>query len=277
MNAFSPFTMVFAGCSDVGRQRSRNEDSFQIKAEAGLAVVCDGMGGHAGGDLASRTAAAMVVDVVADTDVTMPTRRPIDDADLTLSGPMALDPTMLAAISLIRHAVQEANFKLVSLNRERGFADGRGMGTTLVGLWQVEGTDRLITFHAGDSRLYRLRDGALTQMTRDHSLYQVWVDSGSKGPAPQRNIIVRALGTAEQAEPDVAVHGVQPGDVYLLCTDGLSGLVEDREIADILARTRGELDGGAKALIQLANDRGGHDNITVVLAYLRPSAERSAR
>lgn len=263
--------MSSSGLSDVGRQRSRNEDSFAVHDAAGLAVVCDGMGGHAGGDIASRTAADTLLAVIADTDSTMPpppsAAAAPEDADRTLSGPLPGDPTLQAAVALVRHAVQEANRRLVVLNRERGYGEGRGMGTTVAGFWRVDGSNRLVVFHAGDSRLYRLRDHVLLPLTRDHSLYQVWLDNGSRGPAPQKNIIVRALGTVEQAEPDLAVHTVLEDDVYLLCTDGLTGLLDDREIESVLDEVRtGSLDRAVRRLVDLANERGGNDNVTVVAA-----------
>lgn len=266
MPSTKPLIMTAAGVTDLGRQRSRNEDSYALSIEAGLAVVCDGMGGHAGGDVASRTAAAIIVNVIADGDGTMPppVRGNADDADRTLSGPAATDPLAQAAASLVRHAVVQANARLITMNQERGYPDGRGMGTTVVGLWRVEGTDTIVVFHAGDSRLYRLRAGTLVQLTRDHSLYQVWLDGGGQGQAPQRNIIVRALGTSANTEPDVAVHTVAAGDLYLLCTDGLTGLIEDQELAGMLAAD-GDLDPAARQLIALANERGGNDNITVIL------------
>lgn len=269
--------MSSSGLSDVGRQRSRNEDSFAVHDAAGLAVVCDGMGGHAGGDIASRTAAAALVSVIVDADSTMPpppvqTAAP-DDADRTLSGPLPSDPTVQAAIALVRHAVQEANGRVFALNRERGYSEGRGMGTTVVGFWRVEGSNRLVVFHAGDSRLYRLRDRVLLPLTRDHSLYQVWLDNGSNGPPPQKNIIVRALGTAELAEPDLAVHTVFEDDIYLLCTDGLTGLLDDREIEGVLVEAgKGPLEHAARRLVDLANDHGGNDNVTVVVARFGPPA-----
>ncbi|PWC30977.1 PP2C family serine/threonine-protein phosphatase [Azospirillum sp. TSO22-1] len=258
--------MATAGRTDVGRTRSRNEDSFGISEDAGVALVCDGMGGHAGGDVASRTAAEAIIDFVSEFQGTSVAPAKIGPTGQTDGVPVA-DVGVGSAVSVVRSAVQLANQRLLELNRERGFPDGRGMGTTVVGLRRVEPGDRLVAFHAGDSRLYRLRDGELRQLTRDHSLYQHWLDQGGRGPAPQRNIILRALGTMPDVDPEIGVHAVRPGDLFLLCSDGLTGMLPDDSIAVILrAVPSRSLDEACERLIALANERGGHDNITVVLA-----------
>lgn len=259
--------MIASGQTDVGRVRSRNEDFFHLDTARGLAVICDGMGGHAGGDIASRTAVEVVAAVIASRD----------HADGAASGghadggrapsPAEEDRAAAEAAMTVRSAVVAANRRINALNRQRGFAEGRGMGTTLVGLWRVPGTGRIAVFHAGDSRLYRLRDGALRPLTRDHSLYQLWLDNGRRGQAPQRNIIVRALGTGEQVEPDIAIHDLQPDDLYLLCSDGLTGIVPEGLIQRFLTQQPPPIAEDACArLIDLANGAGGPDNITLILA-----------
>lgn len=259
--------MISAGLTDVGRARKRNEDCYDISNEIGLAVVCDGMGGHAGGDVASRTAAETIVDFVYEYEPSSFVE--VDDSadsERTQAGPMAVEPAVQSAVQTIRAAVHLANRKLVQMNQERGYPDGRGMGTTVVGLWRVEGSDKLVAFHAGDSRLYRLRRGELRQLTRDHSLYQIWLDNGQRGQAPHKNIIVRALGTSENVEPEISVHIIDPSDIYLLCSDGLTGMVNDGSLAEILVQGGADLESSAARLVGMANDMGGHDNITVVLA-----------
>ncbi|CAO3374787.1 PP2C family protein-serine/threonine phosphatase [Azospirillum argentinense] len=263
--------MIAAGQTDVGRVRSRNEDSFHLDPARGLAVICDGMGGHAGGDIASRTAVEVVAAVLASQD----------QAGGAVSGGVGRTPSPAEedraadeAATTVRSAVVAANRRINALNRQRGFAEGRGMGTTLVGLWRVPGTGRVVVFHAGDSRLYRLRDGELRLLTRDHSLYQVWLDNGRRGQAPQRNIIVRALGTGEQVEPDIAIHDLRPDDLYLLCSDGLTGIVPEGVIQRMLIEQPPPAAEDACArLIALANGAGGPDNITLILArfVLRPA------
>ena len=270
--------LEFAGVSDVGRSRSRNEDSFDISREAGLALVCDGMGGHAGGDIASKTEVETIVDFIYEfePEAGVDDEDEIDEADVTVAEkpggervtPRAESADTGRAIATIRAAVQLANRRLINLNHQRGFPEGRGMGTTVVGLWLVSGTDKVVVFHAGDSRLYRLRGGELRQLTRDHSLYQAWLDSGAHGQPPHRNIIVRALGTMTDVEPEVSLQPALEGDLFLLCSDGLSGMIPDDLISQLLGQG-GELEAMSKRLVALANEKGGHDNITVVLARCR--------
>lgn len=263
--------MLIAGRTDVGRTRSRNEDCFGISAEAATALVCDGMGGHAGGDIASRTATDAIIDFIA--EFQGPAIAPaITPAERTRVGG-AIDAAVGNTMSVVRSAVQLANQRLLDVNRERGLPDGRGMGTTVVGLCRVAGLNRVVAFHAGDSRLYRLRDGELRQLTRDHSLYQHWLDQGGRGPAPQRNIILRALGTTVDLDPEVATHAVQAGDLFLLCSDGLTGMLPDEGIATILgAAATDDLDDVCERLVAIANERGGYDNITVVLVRFTDAA-----
>lgn len=273
---YSAFQMIAAGRTDVGRTRSRNEDSFHLNQDAGLAVVCDGMGGHAGGDIASRTAVEVIADFIQEFNPAEATKAgaiaPPDD-DCTLSESHSVEPAVQNAVSVVRSAVQLANRRIHALNVERGFAEGRGMGTTVVGLWRIPGTGKLVAFHAGDSRLYRLRDGELRQVTRDHSLYQLWLDNGRRGTAPQRNIIVRALGTGEHVDPDITVLSILPDDLFLLCSDGLNGMVPDAALTRILSREpRPGPEESCIRLIDTANQAGGHDNITTIVSWFAPRA-----
>lgn len=259
--------MISAGLTDVGRVRKRNEDCFDVSDEIAMAVVCDGMGGHAGGDVASRTAAETIVDFVYEYDPSgFADAGGAGDDERTQAGPTAVEPAVQNAVQTVRAAVHMANRKLVQMNQERGYPDGRGMGTTVVGFWRIEGTDKLAAFHAGDSRLYRMRRGELRQLTRDHSLYQIWLDNGRRGQPPHKNIIVRALGTSENVEPEISIHIIDPSDVYLLCSDGLTGLVGDGALAETLLQGGTDLESSCARLVGMANDLGGHDNITVVLA-----------
>ncbi|MGF7178001.1 PP2C family protein-serine/threonine phosphatase [Azospirillum doebereinerae] len=269
------FTLTAAGQTDVGRTRSRNEDNFHADAAGRFAVVCDGMGGHAGGDVASRTAVETIVGLLD--DATLIESRPGfsayigDDPEKTLTDPVEGEAAVQHALSVARRAVQAANERIHALNRQRGFAEGRGMGTTTVGFWRLPGGNRIVAFHTGDSRLYRLRDGELRVLTRDHSLYQIWLDNGGRGTPPQRNIIVRALGTGEEVEPEVALHALLPDDVLLLCSDGLNGMLPDATIARIL-REETDCARACTTLIEAANTAGGQDNVTVVVARFGRSA-----
>lgn len=233
----------YAWRTDIGRVRARNEDSVAVDAAAGLLVVADGMGGHNAGDVASR----MAVDGV-----------------LAAMQRDAADEEPQRLLAALRHA-NDAIYDAAGEDYERS-----GMGTTVVAAW-LRPTG-VLAAHVGDSRLYRLRGGAIEPLTRDHTQVQDLVDRGILTPAQarvsgRRNMLSRALGTYREVEIDCAAHPCAPGDVYLLCSDGLTNMVEDGEIAEIVSTTP-SLAAAADRLVTLANERGGRDNITVALARL---------
>jgi PPM family protein phosphatase len=229
-----------AGFTDPGRKRRRNEDSFVI--DPPLFAVADGMGGAQAGEVASRLAAAAF--------------REFHDVD-------DLDPEeRLAAI------IQEANRRIYE--RAAGDAQVSGMGTTITAA--LVGGDALVIGHVGDSRAYRLRSGRFEQLTDDHSLVADLVRSGRLTPEeadahPQRSVITRALGTDREVDVDTFVVPVEAGDLFLLCSDGLTTMIEDDGIRDLLSATR-DLEQAGKGLVKAANKAGGEDNITVVLFRL---------
>ncbi|HEY7004024.1 MAG TPA: Stp1/IreP family PP2C-type Ser/Thr phosphatase [Gaiellaceae bacterium] len=229
-----------AGLTHPGRKRRRNEDSYVI--EPPLFAVADGMGGAQAGEVASRLAAAAF--------------REFHDAD-------ALGPAeRLAAI------IQEANRRIYE--RASDDAQVSGMGTTITAALVSE--DGLVIGHVGDSRAYRLRDGRFEQLTDDHSLVADLVRSGRLTPEeadmhPQRSVITRALGTDAQVDVDTFAVAVWSGDLYLLCSDGLTTMVGDDEIRRVLEGAR-DLEQAGKGLVKAANRAGGEDNITVVLFRL---------
>ncbi|NLT05291.1 MAG: Stp1/IreP family PP2C-type Ser/Thr phosphatase [Solirubrobacterales bacterium] len=228
-----------AGLTDVGRQREANEDNL-VLAEPVFAVA-DGMGGARAGEVASRVAAETFRDA----------RDPAETPE-----------RQLAAV------VRAANRRIYDLAQSD--ESRRGMGTTLTAT-MVAG-DAVSIGHVGDSRAYRLRDGDLAQLTQDHSLVAELERSGQLTPEaaehhPQRSIITRALGPEPDVEVDTHTHPARDGDVYLLCSDGLTGMVSDGEVATIL-RGAPTLEAAAEALIRAANQSGGRDNITVVLFRL---------
>lgn len=234
------FTIRAVGRTDVGRQRTANEDAMLVDDALGLYLVCDGMGGHASGQVASELAVRTVAQALRSEDQLM-------------DG--GADP-LVGALLAANRAVHE---------RAQADPSCHNMGTTAVGV-RVE-DDLLHVCHCGDSRLYLLRDGKLSQMTRDHSLVNLYKDKpelqGQMGPAAS-NVIVRAIGLEEKVEIDHRVIALEDGDVFLLCCDGLTDLVEDWMIREIL--TSGEsLEAMSENLIRAANLNGGTDNITVVL------------
>lgn len=229
---------VASGLTDVGRERDHNEDTFLVDEALGLFLVADGMGGHRAGEVASALARDTVHEYVK-------------------SGSGA------ARSDMLDQAIRRANQRVVregNSNRSQ-----KGMGTTIVAL--VTDGDALVIAHAGDSRCYRFRDGALQRMTRDHSLIE---ELGGDDPAVMAalasysNVITRALGTAPDTAPDVRRESVKAGDMFLLCSDGLCGPVDDAALQRLLAEG-GSLDDQCKRLIAEANERGGPDNISVVL------------
>jgi protein phosphatase len=238
-------TVRFHSRTDPGRVRPGNEDAFLADGEAGLFAVADGMGGHAAGEVASRLA----IEALPGLHEAGPAR-----PDTPADGRKWL----ASLVARANRAVYEA---------ARSNPDQRGMGTTLTVLYIRPPVACFA--HVGDSRLYRFRDGRLQQLTRDHTWVQEQVDAGLLSPSqaqvhPHRSMLTRAIGIAEDVAVDSGDVDVEPGDVFLLASDGLSSMLSDEEIAGVLARD-GALDAMADALIEAANARGGYDNITVVL------------
>jgi serine/threonine protein phosphatase PrpC len=234
-----------AGKTDAGRKRRRNEDAFVL--DPPLFVVADGMGGAQAGEVASRLAAAAF--------------REFHDAD-------ELEPE-----ERVTAIVQEANRRIYE--RARSDAQVSGMGTTITAAL-LTGSNVALG-HVGDSRAYRLREGALEQLTEDHSLVADLVRSGRLTPEeadthPQRSVITRALGTDPEVDVDTFTVPAEPGDVFMLCSDGLTTMVEDEEIISTIARSP-TLEEATKALVKAANRAGGEDNVTVILFSLSGDAE----
>lgn len=226
-----------AGLTNTGHKRRRNEDSFVCRAP--LFAVADGMGGAQAGEVASRLAAAAVGEAAADS-----------------SGEVA-----------VADLVAEANRRVWQLSTQD--MSHSGMGTTItIALADLAGGT--IAFgHVGDSRAYRIRDGALDQLTEDHSLVAELVRRGRLSPEeaeahPQRSVITRALGTDPEVEVDLFTVEALPGDLFLLCSDGLTTMVSDEEILSLAEESPGDLDAAVRALVNAANAAGGEDNITVV-------------
>lgn len=242
-----------AGSTDVGRVRESNEDSHFVDLRRGIFLVADGMGGHAAGEVASAIASSTVGESMA---VAM------DDGHR--------DNQLMARL---KHAFATAQERIDECCAE----DPRtqGMGTTLTALVLTpDGTYRL--GHIGDSRAYRMRNARLEQLTRDHTWVQREVDAGRVSPAEARrhklaHVITRVLGAGSHDEPDLLSGTVQPGDLLLLATDGLCGMLGDDEIAAQLdPGLRRSLSHRVDALIAAANERGGTDNVTVILVEVLP-------
>jgi len=250
------------GISDVGRVREGNEDSIAWDARLGLIMLADGMGGHNAGEVASALAVETIKTALQ--DVLAPEIQAADIIDYH---------------DAVREAVVFANQEIHEQAQMK--TECAGMGTTVVmGLFRH---DSVILAHVGDSRIYRFREGELTRMTSDHSLVQEMVDSGylSQEEAQQsasKNLITRALGIAPDVEVDVNQIPVQRDDIFLMCSDGLSDLVNDQEISQVIGDAGMDMQMATQELVNLANERGGTDNISVILVSMTEafSDERGA-
>jgi len=241
------------GLTDPGRVRSHNEDCFEIDPERELFVVADGMGGHSHGEVASKMAVQAIKEFV---------RRTESEDD---TWPFAYDSRLARHANVLKAAVRLAHDQVLAAIRDDGSL--HGMGTTVVGCLMHNGTAALA--HVGDSRAYRLRDGHLELLTQDHTWVNEQVVAGflSREQArdhPLKNVVTRALGGEAQVAVDVREVELEPGDLLLLCSDGLTTMLEDSEIEQALLAAD-EVECACEELIEEANARGGHDNVTVVL------------
>jgi serine/threonine protein phosphatase PrpC len=243
----------FAGETNVGMKRAHNEDSFFLPESERLAIVADGMGGHASGEVASRMAVETIAGFFRATQ---------DEQQLTW--PFKMDRGHRYDVNRMVTAIKLANLKI----HEQAQKDPNchGMGTTVVATLFSDGA--LIVGHVGDSRLYRRRDGRFEQITEDHSLLNDYIkikhlSAEEIANFPHKNVIVRALGMKDSVQVDVHIDNPRLGDIYVLCSDGLSGMVKDQEISDMVVSER-DLDVLCGRLITAANKNGGLDNITVV-------------
>lgn len=238
-------------------QRDHNEDTFAVLSEYALFLVADGMGGHRAGDVASRLASESISEFfqrTAGEEVTWPFHF---DSSLSES-----ENRLLTAIRLANRQIYERSLKSQDL---------RGMGTTVVGALFNAELRKMYVGHVGDSRAYVVRDGKISQLTRDHSLLNDYLkvmpdlseDQRSELP---KNVITRALGMQDSVEVDLLAHDTRVGDTFVLCSDGLSGMISDAEILQVAQN--GDLASACRKLTALANEHGGEDNITAVLVRI---------
>lgn len=253
------------GLTDVGLVRESNEDNFLIDPAACLVAVADGMGGHDGGEIAARLALEAVRAALVKALATPAPACPADghDPDATWQD------EHMPAIVAVHEAVDAANATVHDANVRAGHPEGAGMGTTLTGFWQSRAGGPLVVFHVGDSRLYRWRDGELTVLTRDQTMYQQALEAGIADDLPPRNLLLQAIGPTATVTPDVQVCAPHGGDLYLLCSDGLYGNTPHAAIGQLLAGAHAQaLDRCCADLIELAKAHGSRDNITAVLALV---------
>ena len=241
-------TLEYFSATDTGRARSNNEDSVALDAASALAVLADGMGGYNAGEVASSMATGFIKTELG---------RWLQEA-----GANAADSEVRRAMDICVDNANRAIFNAANANPQYA-----GMGTTLV-VALFRGT-RVLIGHVGDSRAYRLRGGRLMQMTRDHSLLQEQIDAGLITPeqasfSSNKNLVTRAVGVEDTVLLEIHQHEVHPGDLYLLCSDGLSDMLDDETLSQLL-QGYDELEEAGNALIAAANEAGGKDNIAVIL------------
>jgi len=240
--------------TDPGMVRSNNEDSVASLAEKGLAVLADGMGGYNAGEVASG---------MATTVLTTELRQLLEE-----HAPHELDPQSgkKAAQKMLQEQVAKVNTSIYQAAQSQ--PQYAGMGTTLVVVLFYD--NKMMAAHIGDSRLYRMRGDEFSQVTKDHSLLQEQIDAGmlTKEQAKHssnKNLVTRALGIDPAVEPEIHEYDTLPGDIYLLCSDGLSDMVSDDDIGMALQALGANLELAAQQLVQMANDNGGRDNVSVIL------------
>jgi serine/threonine protein phosphatase PrpC len=249
--------LSYSARTDVGMIRSGNEDCFDVDVNStrGIFIVADGMGGHAAGEVASEMAVSIVK------------REMTDVADTSGS---QLSKVLAEALRHANRAIHDRTITEV---------DKQGMGTTASVLVLTE--SRYVIGQVGDSRVYLLRDGGLKQLTKDHSYVQEQVDLGNLTPEqaryhPYSNVITRCVGASPEVEPDLYTGDARRGDVFLIASDGLTGMVDDRRLAQLLM-SRAEPDRKVQALISEANGRGGLDNITAIVVHVEDVDEQPER
>ncbi|MEZ4703644.1 MAG: Stp1/IreP family PP2C-type Ser/Thr phosphatase [Bdellovibrionota bacterium] len=251
--------IISCGITDIGRKRQRNEDSYLVNDKLGLYIVADGMGGHAGGEFASKIAVTTVEEIIRGVDRTksnVPDQTYLDSPeDEQIDGEeqeRLRDAIARAGNMIVRRAIEEPELK--------------GMGTTSTVMLIRDGNAYFA--HVGDSRAYCIREGQIIQITEDHSLVHEQLKSGliteEEAKTHQlKNIITRSVGVQEEVEVDTIVWKIMQGDFYVMCSDGLSNMVDDQEILSIVKEDNLEL--SARDLVDTANQRGGEDNITLIL------------
>ena len=245
------------GFTDTGKVRRNNEDYIGYDSELGLSVLADGMGGHLGGEIASSLSVNTIIESLQQNLPAINNAQADSNAGVTQES------------ICVQDAIEQANDLIY--RKSRSDPALRGMGTTIVVLLLFD--NRLSLAHIGDSRCYRLRDNQFDQITKDHSLIQELIDRGFYTPdearkSLNRNLVTKALGIDPSITPDVQEELVMKNDIYLLCSDGLSDLVEDEDISLTISQFSDNLEEAAKQLITKANQNGGKDNISVILCRI---------
>lgn len=246
-------------CTDPGQVREHNEDYLASDESLGLAVLADGMGGYQAGEVASEIAVKTIMEQLYVPPKTLPrVKRPANHSYHSTT--VLLEQAVLKANQVIYEAAEQQSHY-------------RGMGTTIVAAWFHN--DFMSVAHVGDSRLYRLRGNEFRPITKDHSVNQELIDCGIYTPeqakfSPNKNLVTRALGVGKKVNVEIQEYSILADDIYLLCSDGLNDMLDDDDMYTILNGSKNSLEKAAKLLIKAANDKGGEDNISLILARPRP-------
>jgi protein phosphatase len=245
----------YQALTDVGRKRKGNEDSHFVNPEENLFVVADGMGGHAAGEVASRIAVESINEFIC-----------LTGGDEEITWPFGLDENISYDGNRLKTAIRFANKRVIEATREK--TEYEGMATTVAAVLVDDTVANL--GHVGDSRVYLFRGGVVRQLTSDHSWVNEQLLSGvisadqARGH-PLRNVVTRALGGKADLQVEMQVHKIEAGDVLMLCSDGLTTMLPDDDMGKLVNQSGDDLREAAEALVAAANDRGGEDNITVLL------------
>jgi len=282
MNIFSflfPLKLKSSAKTDTGKKRKHNEDSILSDDENHLYIVADGIGGHGRGEYASQESLNIVNNYLF-SNVELNTNKTSSDiindqlSQVDYENASDIGSKKFPQLNHLIESLHLANKKIYDENQNNETSDKkRGMGTTFSGCWFLTKQKRVILFNIGDSRVYLLRDNELNQRTHDHSLRQQWIDNGMEGARPPANIILRAIGPREQIEPDIELANIKKGDCWLICSDGLHGMVSDEMIKEFLVnrvsdKNLSNYQNFSSRLVDKANYAGGLDNISVIIIHV---------
>jgi len=279
MNIFSfffPLKFKSSARTDTGKKRDHNEDSILNDDENHLYIVADGIGGHGRGEFASEESINLVTNYLfeennKESDLEKQNEQ-LSQVNFENAGDIG--STKFPQINHLIDALHLANEKIYAENsNNKSINKKRGMGTTFSGCWFLKKQKRVILFNIGDSRVYLLRDKVFTQRTHDHSLRQQWLDNGQEGPKPPANIILRAIGPRPQVEPDIELANIKRGDTWLICSDGLHGMLNDEIIKEFLVNRVNDQNlpnhqNFSPRLVDKANYAGGLDNVSVIIIHI---------
>ncbi len=242
------------GLSDVGHARTHNEDHILLNEANNLFLLADGMGGHQRGDIASEMAVNSITELLLNSLKGSAEQSAYSTNDIEMP-----------EVNRVIEAISATNVKIYTENQKRGLAEGKGMGTTIVGCWYLPTQKQALIFHAGDSRAYSVYKKELTCITRDHSLLELWKDNSIDGEKPAANVLTKALGPFKTVTPDISIYPLKKGENLLLCSDGLSNMLTDEEILSIFIDQKNHLPSIPQYLIEKANQSGGEDNISAIV------------